>query len=159
MTMPMSLKEELKSLRRQIRRFAFLELALAITVLGVATSVAVPRYTGYVKRARAVEGVSRLRSIMTDSKMYFYKSGRWPGSPGELGYYADFTPTEHFRYRILFGGDIKGPFMILAEGLDVDGMKDISIRMSCDDVSSDNIVEIRQEDFLNLLQDKKKPSG
>jgi len=150
--MPTSLKEELKSLRKQIRHFALLELVLAITVLGVATSAAIPRYSGYVKRVRAVEGLSRLRSIMADSKIYFYKADRWPGSSGELGYYADFTPTEHFGYSILIGGNVDGPFALRAEGLDVDGMKDISITMSCRNASSDNIIEIRQNDFMDLLQ-------
>jgi hypothetical protein len=125
----------------------------------VVVSVAVPRYTGYVKRARAVEGVSRLRSIIADSKIFFYKAGRWPESPSELGYYADFTPTEHFQYRILDGDNIEGPFTILAEGLDVHGMRGISIMMSCQDVSADNIIEIRQDDFMDLLNDNKKALG
>jgi hypothetical protein len=93
---------------------------------------------------------------MTDSKMYYYKAGHWPGSSGELGYRADFTPTEHFTYGILTGGDIEGPFVIHAQGLDVNGMKELSIIMSCESISADNIIEIRQDDFLDILQNNMK---
>lgn len=150
--MNVSLKKEIISLRKEIRHFAFLELALAVTVLGVVISAAVPRYSGHIKKARTQEAVSRLSSIMMDSKIYYYKAGRWPQSQGEEGYYANFSPTEHFTYRIITDQSITDRsiadekvdegFALQAAGCNVDDMKDVTVIMSCADISSENIIEV-----------------
>jgi Tfp pilus assembly protein PilE len=134
--------DEILSLRREFRQHTIIELFMATAVLGVLLSAALPRYTGYVRRTRATEAISRLSAIMTASKAFYQKTGHWPQVPREEGYYADFSSTEHFSYDILTGGGSK-QFVLRAAAFDLDDMKDVMVIMSCQDVSSSSIVEVR----------------
>jgi type II secretory pathway pseudopilin PulG len=135
-----TLKEEIRSLRKEVRHLAFLELAVVAVLLGLVVSAAVPRYSGYIKRARATEAVSRLSAIMTASKLFYQKTGHWPQSPEAIGYYADFSSTEHFTYDIgPFADD--GRFTLQAIGKNIDGMEDVTVLMSCSNPSSQAMIE------------------
>jgi type II secretory pathway pseudopilin PulG len=140
-----TLKEEIRSLRKEVRHIALLELVIVAVLLSLAVSAAVPRYTGYVKRARAAEAISRLSTIMTASKVYYQKAGRWPQSPEEIGYFADFSSTEHFIYDIAQAGNENndGRFMVRAVGKNIDGMEDVAVTMSCANVTSQGVVEVK----------------
>ncbi len=143
--MKQTLKEEIRSLRKEIRHLALLELVVVAVLLGLVVSAAVPRYTGYVKRARATEAISRLSAIMTASKIYYQKAGYWPLSKEETGYYADFSSTEHFTYDVVQAMRDKDDnrFMVRAVGKGIDSMEDVTVTMSCDDVNSGGIIEVK----------------
>jgi len=141
--MKQTLKDEIRSLRKEIRSLALLELVVVAVLLGLLVSAAVPRYTGYVKRARATEAIARLSAIMNASKLFHQKAGRWPETPGEIGYYADFSSSERFTYKIVPPEKENGGFTLRAVGKDIDGMEDVSVTISCADVASEGIVEVR----------------
>jgi len=140
--MKQNLTDEIRSLRREVRHFAFLELVVVAVLLGLLVSAAVPRYTGYIKKARATEAIVRLSAIMNSSKIFHQKAGRWPETAGEIGYYADFSSTEHFTYTII-PSKKDGGFTLQAAGKDIDGMEDVIVTIVCADVASEGIVEVR----------------
>jgi type II secretory pathway pseudopilin PulG len=141
--MKQTLKDEIRSLRKEVRSLALLELVVVAVLLGLLVSAAVPRYTGYVKKARATEAIARLSSIMTASKLFYQKAGRWPESPGEIGYYADFSSSERFTYQIVPPETNDGGFTLRAVGKDIDGMEDVLVTLRCTDPASEGIVEVR----------------
>ena len=141
--MKQTLKDEIRSLRKEVRSLALLELIVVAVLLGLVVSAAVPRYTGYIKKARATEAIARLSAIMNTSKLFYQKAGRWPEMPGEIGYYADFSPSERFTYGIVPPEVKHGEFVLRAIGKDIDGMKDVIVTLTCADVTSEGIVEVR----------------
>jgi|GEM_PF-1210598 len=141
--MKQTLKDEIRSLRKEVRSLALLELAVVAVLLGLLVSAAVPRYTGYVKRARATEAIARLSAIMNVSKLFYQRAGRWPESPGEIGYYADFSSSERFTYEIVPPEVDRGGFTLRAVGKHIDGMEDVIVTLSCADPAAEGVVEVR----------------
>jgi Tfp pilus assembly protein PilE len=149
--MELTLKDKIISVGRGIRHYICLELILVVCILGVVTAIAAPRYGETFKRAGVAEAVSRLSSIMTASKFYYYKAGRWPRSQQEVGYYADFAASEYFAYCILTDRDVGEGFALKADGFEVDGMKQVVIVMSCTDISAENVIEIQYHSPRKLI--------
>jgi len=141
--MNQTLKDEIRSLRKEVRSLALLELVVVAVLLGLLVSAAVPRYTGYIKRARATEAIARLGAIMNSSRLFHQKAGYWPETPGEIGYYADFSPSERFTYEIVPRDAKDGGFTLRAVGKGVDGMEDVVVTLSCAHVAAEGIVEVR----------------
>ena len=150
--MELSWKQKLISLGRGMRRSICLEVVLVVSILGVVTSVAAPRYDQALQKVGMVEAVARLNSIMTASKYYYYKTSGWPKSPDAVGYYADFSATEHFTYRILTDQDLEEGFVLQAKGIEASGSEDMTIVMSCADVSAENIIQMQHRSLQTLIQ-------
>ena len=132
----------ISAIRRDDRGFTLIELMVVVIILGVLAAVAIPLYTDYIKNARTSEGIARLDSIMTASKAYHQRYNKWPKTTGDANYYADFTDTKHFSYKIDSGGGGTGAFSLKATGLDVDGMKGVDITMTCASVSSEGVLTV-----------------
>jgi type IV pilus assembly protein PilA len=130
----------IKANRREDGGFTLIELIVVVMVIAVLAAIAVPLYAGYVRRATASEGVTRLGSIMTASKAYYQKFDQWPGSEAADNYHAVFTDSEHFEYSIESGAGGKGAFALRADGRDLDGMNGVTITMTCSDARAEGIV-------------------
>lgn len=132
----------INGLRKDDRGFTLIELMVVVIILGVLAAVAIPLYTDYIKNARTSEAVARLGSIMTASKAYYQRFSKWPARPNDAGFYADFSNTKHFSYRISSGGGGTGSFSIQARGLNVDGMSGVRVTMTCASVSAEADVQV-----------------
>ncbi len=124
------------------RGFTLIELMVVVIILGVLAAVAIPLYTDYIKNARTSEGIARLGAVMTASKAYHQRYNKWPKLASDAGYYADFSATKHFSYKIDSGGGGTGAFSLKATGLDVDGMKGVDITMTCASVSAEGVITV-----------------
>jgi prepilin-type N-terminal cleavage/methylation domain-containing protein len=133
-------RREIKANRKKDAGFTLIELIVVVMVIAVLAAIAVPLYAGYVRRATASEGVTRLGSIMTASKAYYQRYDQWPAGETSDSYYAVFTDSEHFEYSIESGAGGKGAFVVRADGLDVDGMSGVTITMTCLDARAEGVV-------------------
>jgi len=65
-------------MRHREKGFTLIEVMVVIIMLGVLAAVSIPIYSGYVHRARAVEGISMLGAIKTYAIEYRTSKGTWP---------------------------------------------------------------------------------
>lgn len=123
--------------------FTLIEVAVAVVILGALIAVAVPLYNNQMKESRTAEAVARLTAIMNASREYYQLHGAWPSAPGVPGYHADFSNTEHFKYRINRGAGGTGIFVLRAKGRNVDGMKKVKVFMKIQNPDSDPFIQVR----------------
>lgn len=67
------------------RGFTLIELMIVIAIVGILSSIAMPAYTDYVRKARMADIVSTMESIKTRSMMHFNERGSWPVDNADLG--------------------------------------------------------------------------
>lgn len=63
---------------RRPKGFTALELAIAITIVGILAAVAVPNYLGFVRNVRAAQAVADIQAIRAAVYMYFGDHQAWP---------------------------------------------------------------------------------
>ncbi len=80
------------------RGFTLIELVLVVAVIGVLTTVAIPKFMQYQSRARQSEAKANLKSWYTAESTSFQERGRYLEALGETGY----SPTRGNRYQYMF---------------------------------------------------------
>jgi len=130
-----------RSLKKKIKGFTLIELLVVVIIIGVLASVAVPLYTRTIKNSRTAEGTARLSTIMKSAKTFYLQNGTWPRR-NSSNFLADFSRSEHFRYKIQSGAGGKGRFRIRAIGLKADGMKRVRVTMTCQNVGAEAVILI-----------------
>ncbi len=88
--------------------FTLIELMIAIAILAIVTTIAVPAYTGYVKTAQNTEGWNNLHSLQLALEEYYIENGTYVStmedshSSAALNWRAkpDAGGTHHFTYSI-----------------------------------------------------------
>lgn len=131
----------ISALSKDDRGFTLIELMVVVIIIAVLAAIAIPLYTGYIKNARTSEGTARLGSIMTAAKAYYQRYNMWPDD-GDNGFYGDFTDSKHFEYSISSGEHGTAAYTLRADGLDVDGMDDVWVTMTCDSVAAEGTVTV-----------------
>lgn len=126
---------------RKENGFTLIELMVVVVIVGVLAAVAVPMYTKFIKSSRTTEATARLSTIMKAAKLYYMQHGSWPRK-NSVGFLADFSNSDHFRYKIQSGAGGKGRFRIRAIGLNVDDMKRVRITMTCDQIKAESAIVI-----------------
>jgi len=121
--------------------FTLIELMVVVVIVGVLAAVAVPMYTRTIKNSRTTEATARLSAIMKAAKLYYLQHGSWPRK-NSLGFLADFSNSEHFKYKIQSGAGGRKKFRLRAIGLNVDGMKNVRITITCQNVEAESEVVI-----------------
>jgi len=78
--------------------FTLIELMVVVIIVGILASVAVPLYTGHVKKAMASEGAALLGSVKTAELIYFAEKKAYTTDKDVLGidatnnkYFTDYT--------------------------------------------------------------------
>jgi len=98
------------------RGFTMLELMVVVIIVAVLAAVAVPLYTGYIKKARVSEAEARLGQILTAAKAFGQETGNWPIATS-AGFFGDMTASPNFTYAITSAsGPATGTFTSTATG-------------------------------------------
>lgn len=81
--------------RGRKRGFTLIELMIAIAIIAILASVALPSYTDYIRRSQITEATSSLADGRTRMEQ-FYQDNRNYGTPPACG--VAFTATKHFAF-------------------------------------------------------------
>ena len=96
--------------------FTMLELMVVVIIVAVLAAVAVPLYTGFIKKARVSEAEARLGQILTAAKSFGQENNTWP-TAASAGFFGDLTASPNFTYAITTGGGpVTGTFASTATG-------------------------------------------
>lgn len=60
--------------------FTLLELMIVVAVLGILSSIAIPRYNDYLKRSQAMGGLTTIAALKTNVETYIIVNGYFPVS-------------------------------------------------------------------------------
>ena len=58
--------------------FTLIELMVVVVIIGILAAIAIPLYTGYVKRAKINEAKHGIEAIKTGVRAYVQKNSAWP---------------------------------------------------------------------------------
>ena len=61
------------------------ELMIALAILGLVASFAIPKYEGYIEQARIARCIAEIRYIERDIQAYFVANEKYPATLGDLG--------------------------------------------------------------------------
>ena len=77
--------------------FSLVELLVVVAIIGILSTIAVPQYSEYRKRAYDSAARSDVRNIITAEEMYYLDNNRYTDNLNEL---AGFTPSEGVKVSI-----------------------------------------------------------
>jgi type IV pilus assembly protein PilE len=92
------------------RGFTLIELVIVIVIVGILSTIAVPIYRGYVRRAMAAEGKALLGAIAKAEKAYLAEHNRYVAVNPVTGYSAalDIDARDNKYYRTFRVNGVSG---------------------------------------------------
>lgn len=90
---------------KQAEGFTLIELILAVTIVGVLASLAVPNYLDFVEKARVAKTISELHGLTKEIKGYTLGAAQYPNSLADIGRSTMLDPwgTPYQYYKINCG--------------------------------------------------------
>lgn len=73
-----------KSLRHS-GGFTLIELMLAVAIIGIMSSLAIPNYVGFLEKARMAKTVAEMNGMAKEIQLYSVAEGQYPDSLGQIG--------------------------------------------------------------------------
>ncbi|CDF86540.1 hypothetical protein PKB_5227 [Pseudomonas knackmussii B13] len=104
---------------KRVRGFGLLELLLALAILGILASIAIPNYQAHVLRANRVEGRALLMDAAARQERYFAQNHRFVRVSGQidlLGLDA-LSRSGLYRLEVSAGDGADGGFRLVAVAL------------------------------------------
>ncbi|MBK9294007.1 MAG: prepilin-type N-terminal cleavage/methylation domain-containing protein [Oligoflexia bacterium] len=86
---------------KNIKGLSLIEVLVAITILGIIGSFAIPRYTLYSNKSKQSEGKTSLDSIYANEKTFYFEHGYYDPRLDAIG----FRPEGSQIYRVGFAAD------------------------------------------------------
>jgi type IV pilus assembly protein PilA len=71
-------------IQRNSKGFTLIELLIVIAIIGILAAIAIPSYTGYVKRAKVQEVVHTMGAVKTGVTAFFTESNTLPANSGNI---------------------------------------------------------------------------
>jgi type IV pilus assembly protein PilE len=81
--------------RRRTGGFTLLELMIAVALIAILTTVALPAYTDYAMRGRIPDGTGRLATLQVQFEQYFQDNRTYVNAPGCAN---DTTTSRYFDF-------------------------------------------------------------
>ncbi len=88
----------------RILGFSLIELLIAITIIGILASVAIPAYQDSVRKSKRSDGEAALLKIEALQGRYFYDNGSYTADLKDLGYATANnvdSPEGHYKSSVL----------------------------------------------------------
>lgn len=81
--------------------FTLIEVLIALAILGIVASLAIPSYSEYVDRARNADAMSDIAEIQSAIERFYVANERLPNNLAEAGFGAKQDPWErNYFYRV-----------------------------------------------------------
>ena len=97
------------SLKTHSVGFTLIELMLAIAIMGILASIAVPNYVKYREKARREMAITEMRFIEKEIMNFYVDHDKFPDDLSEIGMDKVLDPWGRpYNYLRLQGGDSKG---------------------------------------------------
>ena len=74
-----------QSALKQAEGFTLIELMLAVTIVGVLASLAVPNYLDFVEKSRVAKTISELHGLTKEIKGFALRAEQYPNSLADIG--------------------------------------------------------------------------
>ncbi|MFN0149511.1 MAG: type IV pilin protein [bacterium] len=100
--------------------FTMIEMMIVVIIVGVLAAIAIPIYSGYVKKARVSEATARIGDLFTAAKAFAIENedgtagADWPATISTAGFFGDDSPSTNFTYTL--AGVDDGALTITATG-------------------------------------------
>lgn len=94
-----------QSMLKEAKGFTLIELMLAVSIVGVLASLAVPNYLDFVEKARVAKTISELYGLTKEIKGYALGAQQYPNSLADIGRSTMLDPwgTPYQYYKINCG--------------------------------------------------------
>lgn len=80
--------------------FTLIEVMIAVVILGILLSIAVPAYSKFVTKARRGDATAMLVDVAGEQQRFRSEQNRYATSMAELGYDNDPMPSKDGFYRV-----------------------------------------------------------
>ncbi len=91
--------------RKKAAGFTLIELMIAVAIVGILASIAIPSYTSYVQRSKRTEAMVALMQVAQMQEKFYSQNLRYADSRATLGVSAN---TENDLYAITIAGTKSG---------------------------------------------------
>lgn len=118
--------------RRTGRGFTLIELMIAVAVVAILASVAVPSYTDYIRRSRITEATNELATLRVRLEQYFQDHGHYGSTASACGLAV--STTDAFDFGCNDGGGGNRTFVATATGRAAANMSGFSFTIDHDNV-------------------------
>lgn len=82
------------------RGFTLIELMIAMAIIAILISVAIPNYNRYIMRAHRTDGIVALKNVMDAQEQYFADSRSYTKELTVLGFASDTIDSPNKKYKI-----------------------------------------------------------
>lgn len=94
--------------RRRAAGFSLIELMMAVLIVGVLASIAMPAYNGQVRKTRRTEARTALLDLAAREERFMAANNTYTADPAALGYTAFNVPVSNGYYKLNTPTDVSG---------------------------------------------------